>query len=100
MRGESRDVEEFKEFLKVVREEVPTLLRELVEPLKELMGLTLDEEQAKNRAKAIAAFYKELIDSGIDREAALSLTKEQFVNPLSILQEAIKSASWRRSPRE
>lgn len=97
---EMPSAEEVKETLRAVREEVPSLLRELVTPLKELLGITFDEEQAKKKAKAIAVFYKELVDSGIDRDTALILTKEQFTNPLSILQQVFRCSRERKRRKE
>jgi len=102
---EMPSAEEVRETLRAVREEVPGLLRELVGPLKELLVMSLDEEQARHRARAIAAFYKELIEAGMDKEAALALTKEQFVNPVSLLRNAFRfpvkyTEGWRKEEEE
>jgi hypothetical protein len=92
-RKREKDVEELKEVLKTVREEVPGLLKDVVGPLKELMGTTLTEEQAREKAKAIAAFYKELVSAGIKEDVALELVKGQFVSPAEIIKSVFGKAS-------
>ncbi len=93
----TRDAEELKEVLKTVREEVPGLVKDLLGPLKELMSMTLDEKQATERAKALASFYKTLVDSGMSEEVAMRMTEQQFVNPASILDKVLGSAKERRT---
>ncbi len=84
------DVEELREVFSVLRSEVPGLMRGLIEPLKELMDLTYNPERARERAKAIASFYKELVDQGIPEDLALKITKEHFVNPMSVIRSIMK----------
>ena len=83
------DVEELREVLKVIREEVPGLLKDITSPLKELLGIafTTTEEEAERRAKAIAKFYKELINAGIDKDVALEMTKSSFINPMDVVNK-------------
>jgi len=88
---ESRDVEELREVLSIVRSEVPGLLKDLIGPLKELMSLSVSPEEARERARAIAAFYNELIEQGFPADLALELTRENFVNPYSLLKEMFSS---------
>jgi 3-deoxy-D-manno-octulosonic acid (KDO) 8-phosphate synthase len=83
---EEAEIKELKEVLKTVREEVPGLLKDIVGPLKELMTTTMTEEQAKEKAKAIAAFYKELVAAGIKEEDAIDLVKSQFLSPSDIFK--------------
>ncbi len=84
------DVEELKEIFSVLRSEVPGLLKGLIEPLKEIMDLTYNPERARERAKAVASFYKELVDQGIPEDLALKLTKENFINPMSVLESVMR----------
>ena len=84
------DVEELKEIFSVLRSEVPGLLKGLIEPLKEIMDLTYNPERARERAKAVASFYKELVDQGIPEDLALKLTKEHFINPMSVLESVMR----------
>jgi len=45
------------------------------------MGTTLTEEQVRERAKAIAAFYKELVAAGMKEDVAIELARSQFISP-------------------
>ncbi len=87
------DVEELRDVLKIVREEIPGLLKDITGPLKELLGIafTTTEEEAEKKAKAIAKFYKELINAGIDKETALQMTQSNFVNPMDIITKLLES---------
>ncbi len=80
------DAEELREVLLALRREVPGLLKDLMEPIKEFMEVTYNPEKAKGRAKAIAGFYKELVDQGIPPDIALELTREHFINPISLIK--------------
>ncbi|GEM_PF-2552849 len=94
---EKGDIEELREVLSVIRTEVPGLLRDLIGPLKELMSLSVTPEEARERARTIAAFYNELIEQGFPADLALELTRENFVNPTSILKEIFSSGRrWER----
>lgn len=84
--NEEKEIKELKEVLKTIREEVPGLLNDIVGPLKELMTVTMTEEQAKEKAKAIATFYKELISAGIKEEDAIELIKSQFLSPSDVFK--------------
>jgi hypothetical protein len=97
---EMKDVGELKEVLKTVREEVPGLLKDIVGPLKELMGTTLTEEQARERAKAIAAFYKELVAAGIKEDVAMELVRNQFVSPAELIKSVMSQAQRKREDSE
>ncbi|MBO3800016.1 MAG: hypothetical protein FGF52_03030 [Candidatus Brockarchaeota archaeon] len=87
-----KDTEELREVFKTLREEVPGLLKEIVNPLKELMGTSLTEEQAREKARAIAVFYKELVSSGMREEVALDLVKSQFISPAEIIKSVLGRA--------
>ncbi|MGQ9479614.1 MAG: hypothetical protein ACUVQ0_06365 [Thermoproteota archaeon] len=97
--GEKKDVEEFREVLKIIREEIPGMLKEIVEPLKEILGTSMTEEQARERAKAIATFYKELTSAGMKEDVAIELIKNQFINPTELLKNMI-IMRMRRTPSE
>ena len=88
------DLEELREVLKVVREEVPGLLKDIIGPLKELFGIafTTTEEEAERKAKAIAKFYKELVEAGIDKDVALQMTQGNFINPMDLISKL--SETW------
>jgi hypothetical protein len=80
---------EIKAAIVAVREETGNLIREMMWPLKEFIGITLvnHEDEAERRGKAVARFYKELIAAGIDPAAALQLTQTEFINPTEIVRD-------------
>ena len=96
----SEDVEELREVLKTVREEVPGLLKDIVGPLKELMGTSLTEEQARERARAIATFYKELVAAGMKEDVAIELVKNQFISPAELIKNMLGQAGKIRREEE
>ena len=87
------DVQELKEVLQVVTKEIPTLIRSIIEPLKELLNEYLSPEAGKKRAQMVAAVYKELVESGIPREEALEIAKSQLVDVNTILKSIFSSLS-------
>lgn len=97
---ESSDVEELRGVLRTVREEIPGLLKDMLPLIKELMAFTVTEEQAKDKAKAIATFYKELIASGIDKEQAQRITEEQFASPMELAKVVLGERRHQREKEE
>ena len=63
------------EILNVIKEKGPGILSAF---LKELMSISVTEEQARQKARAVAAFYKELIGEGMDKYDAKDLLEKQF----------------------
>jgi len=100
MTHHAEDVEELREVLKTVREEVPGLLKDIVGPLKELMGTSLTEEQARERARAIATFYKELVAAGMKEDVAIELVKNQFISPAELIKNVLGQAGKIRREEE
>lgn len=86
---EKGDVEELREVFSVLGKEVPSLLRGLIDPLKELLDIIYDPERTKERARAIASFYKELKDQGMPEHLIVELIKEHFVNPFRVLRDVM-----------
>jgi hypothetical protein len=72
-----------------IREETGNLIRDMMWPLKDLIGITLinHEDEAERRGKAVARFYKELIAAGIDQPAAIQLVQSEFINPTEIVRD-------------
>ncbi len=68
MRREMEDPEELKAVLGVVSEEVPGLI-------KGILDSVFSEEAAKDMGKAAGTFYKELKQSGIPDEVAVKMTE-------------------------
>lgn len=86
---EKGEVEELRELFSVLGREVPNLVRGLIDPLKELLNIIYDPEKTRERAKAIASFYRELKDQGIPDSMIIELMREHFVNPLSLLKSVL-----------
>jgi len=87
---EIEDIEELRAVLKVVREEVPPLIRGIVDPLKEILGITLTEEQARQRARAIAVMYKELVNAGMPPQDAMRIVETQTVNLTALVRDLLQ----------
>ncbi len=67
------DAEQLKEMFKVIEEKVPGLLDKLT---KVLYGT----EEAERYGKAVAIFYKSLVEAGMSNEQAFQLTKDYMSN--------------------
>lgn len=63
------DPEKIKEILDVVSEKVPGLL-------EKLSDILYGENQAEKYGKAVATFYNELKETGMDKEQIFELTRE------------------------
>lgn len=67
------DVEQIKEIFQLMEEKLPGLLDKLT---KVLYGT----EEAERYAKAVAIFYKGLVEAGMTNEQAFQLTKDYMSN--------------------
>jgi hypothetical protein len=74
-------VEEIKELFDAMTEKFPNLLRQLRSTL-------FSAEAGEELGKAVGAFYKELIDSGIPAEDALAMAKSYIGSLQSVLEQA------------
>ena len=70
---EMPDPEKIADILKVVRKEVPGLIREIVDIL-------YSEKSARSMGKAVGIYYKTLQENGIPKELALEMTKSYVIN--------------------
>ncbi len=69
MATETQDsAQELQSVLQVVGVHLPALLRQVRESL-------FSEDAGRDMGKAVAAFYKELMDAGVPTEHALTLTQ-------------------------
>lgn len=73
---------EIKQSIIAVREEIANLMREMVWPLRDCVGLSVitNEDEAERRGKAVARFYKELIAADIDKTLALQMAQKLFID--------------------
>jgi len=73
-----RNVEDLRELLATVSDEVPGLLRGL-------RNVIYSKEAAENMADAVSTFYKKLVDAGIPKEEALDMARGYVLNLREIL---------------
>ncbi len=73
-------VKEIGEMLDLVSEKLPRLIKELYQTL-------YSEEGAENMSKAVGTFYKNLIAAGMDKDQAMSLTKEYLETLKSLTRQ-------------
>ncbi|HIQ01873.1 MAG TPA: hypothetical protein EYH30_07055 [Anaerolineales bacterium] len=67
------EAEDVREFLGVVADRVPALLREL-------RDVFYSKDAAENMAEAVATFYKKLVEAGIPKEDALDMARGYMIN--------------------
>lgn len=79
--GGSSDVEELREVLRAVSQ----FLLEIREPLEDLIREIIEAGSGEKLAKEVAAFYKSLIESGIDQQTAKEWTERFFTQRLESL---------------
>lgn len=70
------DAENVKEILDVVSEKIPKLIENLTDIL-------YGEKSSAKFGKAVATFYKELVDSGMTKDQAYELT-QQYMSSLNL----------------
>jgi hypothetical protein len=75
-----RDVEKLREVLDVVGDRLPTLLNQLRSSI-------FSAEAGQELGRAVGAFYKELVDSGIPADEALEMAK----NYVGTIQGVLKN---------
>lgn len=63
-----RDVEEIEKILSIVSAKVPELIKGIITSI-------FSEESTREMGKALGAFYKSLIESGIPEQSALKMTE-------------------------
>ena len=73
-------VQEIRELMDVVTEKLPGLLNQLRSAL-------FSAEAGQDLGRAVGAFYKELVDSGIPVEDALEMAKSYIGSLQSVLEQ-------------
>jgi len=72
---EERDVEELREVLKAISE----FLKEVKEPLGDLLKMLTESVSGEKLGKEVSMFYKSLVESGVDQQTAKEWT-ERFLD--------------------
>ena len=78
------DVEELREVLSVVSQQVPGLI-------KGIIASVFSEQAGADMGKAVGAFYKGLKDAGIPEETAVKMT-ENYISTFTSLGDVMKMA--------
>ncbi|MEM0048491.1 MAG: hypothetical protein QXF10_09300 [Ignisphaera sp.] len=82
------DIEEVREVLKAVSE----FVKEIREPLKDLLNTLLESFSGDRLGREVAAFYKSIVEAGVDPSLAKTLTErflEERLKPLSSIGNLI-----------
>ncbi len=61
-------------------EKVGPMMEDILDPLKNLLSELYSPEKMQTMGKSVAEFYKNLVEAGMDKEAATELTKEYMEN--------------------
>lgn len=75
----TQNAQEVAEILDVVTARVPALLQSL-------RDLLYSPEAARNMGQAVGTFYKELVNAGIPKEEAMSLTRD-YLSTLKVVSD-------------
>lgn len=86
------DAEEIKKILDVVSEKIPKLIESLTDIL-------YGEKESAKYGKAVATFYKELVDAGLTNEQAYELT-QQYMSSLNLAGMIGKAMGEGKGKRE
>jgi len=79
------------EKIPAIMEKVGDMVEDILQPLKELLNELYSPERVQAMGRSVAEFYKNLIEAGMDKEAALELTREYMdsINPGKKLMEML-----------
>ncbi|GAB6101548.1 hypothetical protein JCM16138_07710 [Thermococcus atlanticus] len=79
------------EKIPAIMDKVGDMIEDILQPLKELLNELYSPERVQAMGRSVAEFYKNLAEAGMDREAALELTKEYMdsINPGKKLMEML-----------
>lgn len=81
---DTKDVNNLAEVLDTVTEKVPLLLRNMLSTL-------YSAESGEQLGKAVGAFYKGLVESGIPADAALEMSKDYLTQLKGMVPDSSKS---------
>lgn len=61
-------------------DKIGPMMEDIIGPIKDLLAELYNPEKMAAMGKSVADFYKNLVEAGMDKEAALELTKEYMAN--------------------
>ncbi|ASJ13607.1 hypothetical protein [Thermococcus radiotolerans] len=79
------------EKIPAIMDKVGDMMEDILKPLKELLNELYSPERVQAMGRSVAEFYKNLAEAGMDKDAALELTKEYMdaINPGKKLMEML-----------
>ncbi len=80
-----RDIEQAAKLM----DKIGPIMEDILDPLKNLLSELYSPEKMQAMGKSVAEFYKNLVEAGMDKEAATELTKEymESINAAKTLLE-------------
>jgi len=61
-------------------DKIGPMMEDIIGPIKDLLAELYNPEKMAAMGKSVADFYKNLVEAGMDKEAALELTKEYMAS--------------------
>ena len=89
-RWRSSEAEEVAEVMQALVETLPRLV-------KETISAVISEEAGRRMGKTVGAFYKELVNSGVDPDEALEMAKELMRSLMKLSEgfsKALEAQGW------
>ncbi|WP_461862849.1 hypothetical protein [Thermococcus sp.] len=74
----------------VLMDKVGPMIEDILDPLKDLLSELYSPEKMQAMGKSVAEFYKNLVEAGMDKEAALELTKE-YMNSINAAKTLLET---------
>ena len=81
-----RDIEQAAKLM----DKIGPIMEDILEPLKDLLNELYSPEKMQAMGKSVAEFYKNLVEAGMDKEAALELTKE-YMNSINAAKTLLET---------
>lgn len=85
----NEDIEELRGLFNLLKEFLP----EVIPLVKDLINTVMEALSGEKLGKDVADFYKNLIDSGMDKNLAAELTKNYLANKIHLLSRAMKDVT-------
>ena len=81
-----RDIEQAAKLM----DKIGPMIEDILDPLKDLLSELYSPEKMQAMGKSVAEFYKNLVEAGMDKEAALELTKE-YMNSINAAKTLLET---------
>ena len=81
-----RDIEQAAKLM----DKIGPIMEDILDPLKDLLNELYSPEKMQTMGKSVAEFYKNLVEAGMNKEAALELTKE-YMNSINAAKTLLET---------